>query len=256
MNNSIKTIVIIVVSVFLVVALAIMLIIAQFVPVKSVKTAGNIAVVSKVDEISSEAITKSIVDQIFPDSKYTIKDGRINFDSQIQANYQTLYLEQVRFGKFIDNNDEYLAVLRAPDDVTVHAGGLYYAVGAIFDGKTNAMKSPVHHFINDEGEISILNGKNQNYILFIGSTTYQGWREAQGMLYDLSKGQWEKAWPIQGDFWKDRYGVFGNNRLALYKRVIEPHNQESAVPPNHYELDTELIWDQNADTFRMPETWE
>jgi hypothetical protein len=251
-----KTAVIIIISLVAVVVLGASFMIMQLVPVRSVQTAGNATVVSKSSPVNSEELTRSIVDQVFPGSRYTLKDGMINFSSQIQANYQTLYLEQLSLGKFINNEDEYLAVLRAPENVTVHAGGFYYAVCAVFDGKTNTIKSPVQHFINDEGEISILNGKNQNYVLFIGSTTYQGWKEAQGMLYDLSSGQWEKAWPTQNDFWKDRYGIFGNNRLALYKRVIEPHNQESAVPPNHFELDTELIWDRNADTFRTPEMWE
>lgn len=257
MNNSIKTILLIITVVLLVAAIGALTVVSMLMPVKSVRTSGesNI-VVQQSKSMSTEELTKSIVDQIFPESKYTIKDGMINFTSQIQANYQTLYLDQLRFGRFIDNNDEYLAILRAPSEVTVHAGGFYYAVGAVFDSKTNAIKSSVQQFINDEGQISVLSGKKQSYVLFIGSTTYQGWKESQGALYDISGGQWEKAWPLQGDFWKDKYGVYGNGRLVLYKRVIEPHNQESAVPPNHFELDNELIWDQNSDVFRSPETWE
>lgn len=251
MNNQIKTIVIIVAAVLLIALLGVLAAIGLVVPVKTVKTAEAVSIgISPID------LTKDIVDQIFPGSEYKIEDGMIYFSSQIEANYQTLYLEQMRFGKFVDSNDEYLAVLRAPEEVTVHAGGFYYAVAAVFDGKTNKIKGPIQHFINDEGEISVLDGKQHDYILYLGSTTYQGWTEAQGMLYDLSGGQWEKAWPIKDDMWKDRYGVFGNNRLVLYKRVIEQHNQESAIPPNHFELDTELIWDSNAETFREPQPWE
>lgn len=255
MSNQVKTIVIIIVVVFLLGSIGVLGLIAQLVPVSRVQTFETTAVETKNAEANSFELTKSIVDQIFPGSKYTIENGRINFTSQVDV-YKTLYLEQLSFGKFIDSSDEYLAILRAPDDVTVHAGGFYFSIGAVFDSKTNKIKSPVQRFVNDEGEISILKGKDHDYIFYLGSTMYQGWAEAQGMLYDLGSGQWEKAWPLQSDFWKDKSGVFGNNRLVLYKRVIEPHNQEAAIPPNHFELDSELIWDQNAETFREPATWE
>jgi hypothetical protein len=188
---------------------------------------------------------------MFPGSKYSIQDDVIYFSTQIPANYQTLFIEQIRYGSFMDDR-EYLVILRAPDNVTVHAGGLYYTIGAIFDAKTNKIESKLKDFVADEGEISILNGNNRDLILFLGSSTFQGYTTPVGSIYDASKGDWEQTWPEEPSFWNEAYAVFGNNRLILYKKVLEPVNGGTSAPLYHFEPEKELFWDSEAETFREP----
>jgi hypothetical protein len=196
--------------------------------------------------------TKSIVDQMFPGSTYSIQNGMIDFSEPIAANYQTLYLEQIRFGRFVENKNEYVAILRAPENVTVHAGGFYYTICAVFDAETNKIKSQNKDFTADEGEISILKGRNRDFVLLLGSTTYQGYTTPLGGIYDASKGYWEQTWPDDNDFWNERYAVFGNNRLILYKKIFEQVNYETSGPLYHFEPEKELIWDSREETFREP----
>lgn len=202
-------------------------------------------------EITLE-LTKSIVDQMFPGSKYSIENGIIYFSSQIEANYQTLYLAELKFGNFVENENEYFAVLRAPDNATCHAGGFNYLIGAVFDAKTNKIKSRNKDFISDEGEISVLNGKSRDYVLFLGSSTFQGYISPTGGAFYTSNGEWKQIWPESNEFWNDRYAVFGSNRLVLYKMVFENVNYETSGPPYHYEPEYELFWDSEAETFREP----
>lgn len=210
----------------------------------------NRAILGK-SNISIE-LTKSIVDQMFPGSKYTVKDEMIYFNEPIKANYQTLYLEQIRYGRFVEDKNEYFAVLRAPDNVLAHAGGLYYTIGAVFAAETNKIKCQNKDFMADEGEISILKGKSRDFVLFLGSSTYQGYTTPVGGIYDCSKGYWEQNWPKSNDFWNDRYAVFGSDRLILYKKIFEQVNYETSGPLYHYEPERELIWDSRLEIFREP----
>ena len=236
----------IIIGLFVVFLLVIGLFIANFVPITRE--------ISQVPETTNntEQLTKSIVDQMFPGSKYTIKEGRINFSTTIESHYQTLYLEKIRFGKFVEDRNEYFAVLRAPEDVLVHAGGLYYTIGAVFDAKTNKMVSKTKEFVSDEGEISILKGNNRDLILFLGSSTYQGYISPIGGIFDPSKGYWEEIWPEGTGFWNERYAVYGNDKLVLYKKVTDVTASESSAPLYHFEPEKELIWDSQAETFREP----
>lgn len=218
----------------------------------SILQGGCTAEVGKPQSLSRDELAEKLAGQIYPGSTYSVKDGSIYFATQIDANYQTLYLEQIVYGKFIENHNEYLAVLRAPQEVLLHAGGFYYAVAAVFDAQTNIMKSQLQTFKADEGELSIAEGKDRDYIIFMGSQTYQGWMMPLGGVYDAGKGYWEKIWPAKDSFWNDQYGVFGNNRLVLYQRVEEPHTYETTLPPSHFEPEGELIWDPNIAAFREP----
>jgi hypothetical protein len=231
-----------VIVLFVVILLVIGLFIANFVPVSRVTTQDV--------TMNTEQLTKSIVDQMFPGSKYTIDNGMINFSTPIAANYQTLVLEQIRFGRFVEDKNEYLAILRAPDNVTVHAGGFYYRIGAVFDAETNKRKSQNKDFTADEGEISILKGNRKDYVLFLGSTTYQGYISPTGGAFDASDGVWVQTWPESNDYWEHRYAVFGNDRLILYKKVIDPVEYETTIPPFHFEPEKELIWDSQTEMFR------
>ncbi len=208
--------------------------------------------VAKPQSLGRDELAAKIAGQMYPGSTYSVKEGTIYFATQIDANYQTMYLEQIVYGKFIENHNEYLAVLRAPEEVLVHAGGFYYAVAAVFDAQTNTMKSQLQTFKADEGELSIAEGKDRDYIIFMGSDIFQGWMMPVGGVYDARKGYWEKIWPAKDSFWNDRYGVFGNNRLVLYKRVEEPHSYETTLPPAHFEPEQELIWDRGISGFREP----
>lgn len=236
----------IIIGLFVAFLLVIGLFIANFVPITREK--------SQVLEPTNnmEQLTKSIVDQIFPGSKYSINDGMINFNTTIAANYQTLYIEQIRYGKFVGDKNEYFAILRAPEDVLVHAGGLYYTIGAVFDAETNKMVSKPKEFVSDEGEVSILKGNSRDLILFLGSSTYQGYISSLGGIFDPSNGNWVQTWPEGTDFWNERYAVFGNDRLVLYKKVIDASASESSAPLYHFEPEKELIWDSQAETFREP----
>lgn len=202
--------------------------------------------------INTEQLTKSIVNQMFPESKYSIKDGIINFNTPIAATYQTLYLEQIKFGKFVEDRNEYFAVLRAPDNVTAHAGGFYYTIGAVFDAETNKIVSKSKDFTSDEGELNILKGHNRDLILFLGSSTFQGYMSPMGGIFEASNDDWGQMWPEGIDFWKDRYAVFGNDRIVLYKKVIESVGSEANAPQYHFEPEKELFWDFETETFREP----
>jgi hypothetical protein len=231
-----------VIVIFVVILLIIGLFIANFIPVSRVTTQDV--------TMSTEQLTKSIVDQMFPQSKYTIENGMIHFSTPIAANYQTLVLEQIIFGRFVEDKNEYFAILKAPDNVTVHAGGFYYRIGAVFDAETNKRKSQTKDFTADEGEISILKGKSKDYVLFLGSTTYQGYTSPTGGIYDARGGNWIQTWPESSDFWEHRYAVFGNDRLILYKKVLDSVEYETTIPPFHFEPEKELIWDSQAEMFR------
>jgi hypothetical protein len=155
------------------------------------------------------------------------------------------YIDRIEKGIFIEGIGEKSLIIARRDGVA-HADGFYHAYVAVFDEQQMKLLSPVKHFMADEGKVSIFKGKNTPYVLFAGSTTYQGHSDFSGGLWKFDK-EWKQVWPEEEDFWNNNSILVGEDSISVLKmkKVTDPHS----LTDFELEFSHKLIWNAEKEVF-------
>lgn len=216
-------------------------------------------------KVKAEQVTKikhnTIIDNMylistmFPEQKF-IKQGKY-YNAGERNNY---YIESIIPGSFVNkDNDELLVVVRRPSDELSHAQGFYNAYMAVFDNSSGKMISEVKLFSADEGTYRIFDSQGISYIFFVGSTTYQGWSNWYGGLWQAGSN-WTMKWPTDKenqeyyDFWQNRAVEIGQDFIRILHRKVLPLKDKSQVMPDYtWEYAEKLLWDKESANFKVIE---
>lgn len=189
-----------------------------------------------------------MIEGMFPNKKIENLDlGRFKVYED-ESHFTEYEIEKLLYGKFVDSNQEVLVILKVPEEKTGHQGGFYNRIMAVFNLKTYERTSPVYEFSSDVGEMGLFEGKNKTYLMIVGSTTFQGYTEYKGNLFDINRDEWINVFPKEKNFWENRKAVISPDGLILFKRVFERKGNE-LIPPSKFVFDKELLWDKQKETF-------
>jgi hypothetical protein len=158
------------------------------------------------------------------------------------------YIERIEEGDFINRSgEELLVIVRRPADELSHADGFYQAYAAVFDGSAQKCVSAVKKFSADEGRLGLFTGQEKSYLFFAGSTTYHGWTDWTGGLWQAG-AEWSQKWPVDKDFWEDKAVEIEATGLKVMQRktVATP---DKAVPDYDWEYLYRLRWNAATDFF-------
>jgi hypothetical protein len=190
---------------------------------------------------------------MFPEQKFT-KQGKY-YNAGERKNY---YIESIIPGSFVNKDgDELLVVVRRPSDELSHAEGFYNAYMAVFDNSSSKIISEVKLFNVDDGKYRILDGQGISYIFFAGSTTYQGWSNWYGGLWQAGS-KWTMKWPKGAedkeyyDYWENRAVDMDTDVTKILERKVLPlKNQGQTIPDYTWEYSESLVWDAQNENFKI-----
>lgn len=155
-----------------------------------------------------------------------------------------LTLYSVTYGSFTENGASELLALFKVKDVP-HAGGLDRTVAAIYDADTYKVKNQ-KTLIADSVSIELLADAGQrNYVLFIGSVTYQGYSSCSIELFQVEKDKWISKALSPETFAGNNAYSFSNGAL----QVFELSYSDTPVH-NHYNYKYTLFWDAAEAAFK------
>lgn len=189
--------------------------------------------------------------------KLTLKDGSIinsndliesldkDTDETIKYVYNNLpnniKIRNIYEGQFSNiENSQLLVIFNcAPGP---HVGGLDFSVAALYDRKTLNLVSQ-KSFMSDECQFDVVkDDKNGTYLIFSGTTTYQGHSACELQLFELSKN-WEQLLPQEG-------GIYAGGQ---YKVELMPNGVVSVLEPEFSNIDVigwkekcYLKWDEET----------
>ena len=211
----------------------------------------------QINKIMHNAIIDNmyLINTMFPEQKFT-KQGKY-YNAGERNNY---YIESIIPGSFVNkDNDELLVVVIKKSDELSHAEGFYNAYMAVFDNSSGKMISGVKLFCADEGNYRIFDGQGISYIFFAGSTTYQGWSNWYGGLWQAGFN-WTMKWPTDMenqeyyDFWENRAVEISENYIKILQRKVLPLKDKSQVMPDYtWEYAEKLLWDEEIASFKQME---
>lgn len=196
-----------------------------------------------------------LVSTMFPEEKF-IKQGNY-YNAGERKNY---YVESIIPGSFVNRDgEELLVVVRRPSDELSHVEGFYNAYMGVFDNKSGNMISEVKLFSVDEGEYKFFESKGISYIFFSGSTTYQGYSNWYGGLWQVGS-KWTMKWPAASenneyyDFWQNRAVEVNNYGINILERKLLPKEDTNQTIPNYtFELSKKMYWDKEMGEFVVAE---
>lgn len=193
---------------------------------------------------------ENIIKEMFPDKEYEIsEENRIRVYEENKEYYSDYSIEKIIYESFIEKNtNEYLVILRKLN--TGHQEGLYKVILGVFDYNTNMLKSSVKEISSDQGDFGFFRSSDKTYVMFVGSTTYNGWEEYYGDLYDITSTQWKTIFPTEENFWESKKAIIGKDRLIMYKREIINKDTGGTIPDYKFMYYEEMIWDKNNITFK------
>ncbi|KPU45423.1 hypothetical protein OXPF_06560 [Oxobacter pfennigii] len=212
-------------------------------------------------EQTSDAMNNAIINDMklmntmFPDQKF-INQGKY-YNTGERKSY---FIEGIIPGSFVnEGNDELLVIARRPSDELSHAEGFYNAYMAVFDNSSSKLVSEVKLFSVDEGSYRIFDSQGISYIFFAGSTTYQGWENWYGGLWQAGP-EWTMKWPkdIENqeyyDFWENRAVKIGTDDIEILERKVLPiKNNGQIIPDYTWEYSEKLLWDKQGRSFKEME---
>ncbi|WP_202707185.1 hypothetical protein [Sporosalibacterium faouarense] len=210
----------------------------------------------KVDEEKVHSINHNkVFQEMFPNSQYpygefeAIDNNIIRMYRDDKNHYDDFSIENIIYDKFIESKNEYLVIIRKLN--TSHQEGLYKVFMGIFDLETNTLISPVHDISSDQGDFGFFKGKEKTYIMFVGSTTYNGWEEYYGDLYDVTRNDWKNVLPKDNKFWENKRALISKDGLIIYKREIVGRDNGAVIPDYRFVYDYEMIWDELKSNFTI-----
>jgi hypothetical protein len=194
-----------------------------------------------------------LISSMFPEEKLS-KQGKY-YNAGERKNY---YIESIIPGSFVNKDgDELLVVVRRPSGELSHVEGFYNVYMAVFDNSSGKMISGVKLFSVDEGKYRIFDGQGISYIFFGGSTTYQGWSNWYGGLWQAGS-KWEMKWPKDGenqeyyDYWENRAVDMDTDVMKILQRKVLPLKYEGQVIPDYtWEYSESLLWDAESGSFKI-----
>lgn len=155
---------------------------------------------------------------------------------------QLLKLHSIEYGAYTEVGAEEMMVQFKVMDVP-HAAGLDRTVVLICDAKTLEAKHQ-KTFMADRVTIHLLNDLDlRNEILYIGSTTYQGFTAYGIERFDLSKGDWVAVTISDVVFGERDAFFFADGVLQVFELTYEDYEPV-------YSLKTTLFWDSTKRVFR------
>jgi len=197
-----------------------------------------------------------LISTMFPEQKF-IKQGKY-YSAGERENY---FIESIIPGSFVnEGNDELLVVVQRPSDELSHAEGFYNVYMAVFDNSSGKMVSDVKLFsAADEGSYHIFDSQAISYIFFAGSSTYQGWSNWYGGLWQAGP-KWIMKWPEDmekqeyRDFWENRAVEIGTDGIKILQRKVLPLKGKGQVMPDYiWEYSETLLWDKQSGSFKIIE---
>lgn len=196
-----------------------------------------------------------LINIMFPEQQFE-KQGKY-YSAGERENY---YIESIIPGSFINkDNDELLVVVRRLSNEASHVGGLYNAYMAVFDNLSGKIISEVKLFSVDEGNYHIFDSQGISYIFFAGNTTYQGWSNWYGGLWQVGL-KWTMKWPKEYenqeyyDYWENRAVEIGENDIKIFQRKVLPLKYKDQVMPDYtWEYVETLQWDKENGSFMVLE---
>ncbi|MDF2505094.1 hypothetical protein [Clostridium sp.] len=196
-----------------------------------------------------------LINAMFPEQQF-VKQGKY-YSAGERENY---YIESIIPGSFINkDNDELLVVVRRLSNELSHVGGFYNAYMAVFDNPSGKIISEVKLFSVDEGNYRIFDSQGISYIFFAGSTTYQGWSNWYGGLWQAGI-RWTMKWPKDFenqeyyDYWENRAVEISEDVIKILQRKVLPLKYKDQVMPDYtWEYVEELQWDKESGSFKLME---
>lgn len=198
-----------------------------------------------INTANSEQDDRSIISSMFPGKSFSLA-GNLYVDEITQQSY---YIEKIIHGSFVfPGNQEYLVIVRRPENESSHAEGFYQAYVAVFDKSTNRRLNETQLFCADEGYITLFSDGKVNYLFFAGGTTYQGWTTWNGGLWKAGKN-WTKLWPEDDAYWEDKYPRATSEGLTILRRKLLPLASGQVIPDYEWEHSYFLKWDPEKACF-------
>lgn len=155
---------------------------------------------------------------------------------------QLLKLHSIEYGAFTEVGAEEMMVQFKVMDVP-HVAGLDRTVVLICDAKTLESKHQ-KTFMADRVTFHLLSDLNLKYeILYIGSTTYQGFTAYGIQRFDLSKGDWATVDVSDVVFSERDAFFFADDVLQVFELTYEDYEPI-------FSLKTTLFWDSTKRVFR------
>lgn len=196
-----------------------------------------------------------LISTMFPEQKFK-KQGKY-YSAGERKNY---FIENIIPGSFVNkDNDELLVTVRRPSDELCHVEGFYNAYMAVFDNSSGKIVSEVKSFSADEGNYQIFNSQGISYIFFAGNTTYQGWSNWYGGLWQAGS-KWTMKWPNDmsnqeyDDFWKDRaVDISADGIKILLRKILPLKNRYQVMADYTWEYSEKLLWDKQSGSFKTIE---
>ena len=191
----------------------------------------------------SPAEAVRMLEAVFPGSSFRPLAGGEYADAE-----GNVFRAQTLKGSFTSAGArEILLIALASPSQASHSQGMYRAKAAVFDMRGRAPVSSVMSFTADEGRFDLFFGKNLDYILFVGSSTFQGLTGWTGGLWRAG-WEWTRVWPEDMGFWKDAAVELDQGVLrVLTKKLVQKPGE--AAPIYTYEPAYILKWDPEAEAF-------
>ena len=184
-----------------------------------------------------------MLEALFPGSAFELTASGEYADAQ-----GDVFVAQTFKGSFTSAGArEILLVAVASPSQASHAQGMYRAKAAVFDMRGRAPVSAVVSFVADEGRLHLFSGRNVEYVLFVGSTTFQGLTEWTGGLFRAGR-EWVRVWPEDPSFWENAVVEVGEGAIQVFSRTSGAKPSLEGTT-RAYELSYTLKWDADAETF-------
>jgi len=188
---------------------------------------------------------QNIFKSMFPKEHFSSTDWK----SVQNSNGEIYYIEEIIYDKFTGSGkEEFLVVVKRPEEQLAHAQGFYNAYLAVFEKNNQRIVSTTQLFAADEGYIGVFRGQDKAFVFFAGSITYQGWTTWAGGLYSINETSWDEVWPRDADFWENRAVKIAEDKIVLYKRLTS-NPKGSLIPESKFVKDKELLWDKSIEEF-------
>lgn len=184
-----------------------------------------------------------MLEAFFPGSSFRVTASGEYADAQ-----NNLFGAQAYKGSFTSaSGREILLIAVSSPSQASHAQGMYRAKAAVFDMRGRAPVSSVMSFVADEGQFHVFSGRNLDYILFVGNSTFQGLTGWTGGLWRAGR-EWTRVWPEDLSFWRDTAVEVDEGAVRVLTKTSQAQpGQESSK--YSYEWSYTLKWDAGAETF-------